>query len=153
MTTELVITVPHTGELLEVSRETAEHLADVVTHIRDLESRLREVKQIISEEIAARCDREGKWSFEAGEYKLSIKSNALVPQWDVQKLLLLLDQLVALQVITPGARERAVQPRTEYKVLARGVDALLKNPDLAGEIEACRELVEPTDRRLVISRG
>ena len=147
-----VVLVPHTGEALALTDETAEHLADVVSEVRLLESQLRELKLLINEEIHVRMDKARLWTIETSGYKITGKSDALVSVWDAPALLELLDDMVASGAIDTDAMHRAIQPRTEYKVLAAGVNALLKNPKFTDALEDCRTLVEPSDRRISISR-
>lgn len=153
MSQELVLTVPHTGELLELTLESSVKLAELRSEIVHLESQLRETKTLLDQELHRRMDLERQYTMHLpGGIKITGKSDALVSVWDTEQLLEVLDGMVAAGEITTEAMQRAVQPRTEYKVLAAGITALLKSPALAPRLEACRTLVEPTDRRISVGR-
>src|ERR1035437_3497943 len=75
--TALVVADPRTGEVIDLPAAKPEYLARLVEDIRDLESRLRETKQLVSFELHRRMDLERSWTIDAGDYKISGKSDAL----------------------------------------------------------------------------
>ena len=147
-----LIPVPHTGELIDPKSMSVGQIARLTDEIRDVESRLRELKGELARVVTARMDAERSWTLTDGEWKVSAKSDALVSEWDVTELQSILSDLVAEGAITGEAAARAVQPRVEYKVVAAGVNALMKSPALAKRLAPARRLVAPTDRRLSIAR-
>jgi hypothetical protein len=151
--TELLVVDPVMGEQLDLATASPGRLGQLLLDVREHESRLRELKQLVAEEVARRCDRAREWTIHCdGGMKLSIPSDAPVAVWDADALQEVLDELVADGTITPDAANRAVQPRIELKVIAAGVNALLKSPAIAGRIEECRTLVAPEGRRVSVGR-
>lgn len=152
MNTAIVVD-PVQGEQLDLAAATALRLGQLLLDVREHESRLRELKQLVGEEVARRCDQAREWTIHCeGGIRLSIPSDAPVAVWDAEALQEILDELVADGTITTDAANRAVQPRIELKVLAAGVNALLKSPAIAERIEECRTLVAPEGRRVSVGR-
>jgi len=145
------LTMPHSGELIKLADARLMLIAEAVTEIRELESRLREAKAILAAEVCRRADLQRTWTLHDGPVKVSVPSDALVSVWDTDALLEVLDDMVSAGEISTDAMNRAIQARVDYKVLATGIGALLKSPTLADRIEACRTLVPPTDRRISVS--
>jgi len=148
--------VPHTGELIEIAAMSVAEIATLTDEIRDLESRLRSLKSDLAAEVTARFDRDRSWnasySHAGVEWKVSTSSDAEVSVWDVTALQELLYDLVEEGLITEEASKRTVVPKIEYKVMASGVNALLKSPEIAARIEACRTLEPQPNRRLKVER-
>lgn len=132
---------PASGEALELTAS-EEDLAAAFDAARELEGRLKEYRSIISLELLRRMDAEAKWTVPAGRFKAVGESPGKV-EYDADKLLPVLAQLVKDGKITPGAAHDALErPKAPLKVKMRGVNALLK---LGGEvktaIEACADPV------------
>jgi len=151
MSGALTVIDPVMGEELTLADASEERLGQLLLDVREYEHRLRELKRLVSEEVVRRCDFRRQWTLHAGHLTLSTKSDARVAEWDVEGLLEELYAMVAEGLISTEAIAAAVQPRVEYKVLARGVDALLKNPTLAGRLEPYRRMVDPDGRRVTVS--
>ena len=144
--------VPHTGQVLDLPSLTVGEIARLTDELRDYESRSRELKAQLAAEIARRCDANRSWTVEEDGWKVSIKSDALVAEWDVTELQSILFDLVEEGLIALDASRRAVTSKVEWKAVASGVNALMKSPALAERLESARRMVEPTDRRLSIAR-
>jgi hypothetical protein len=67
---ELELVVPYSGEVVRLDAPT-DALAEIVYGIRELESELRSMKAILSEEVHRRMDEEARWTVEAGRFKVS----------------------------------------------------------------------------------
>ena len=145
MTLELVQAHPATGEVIDLASPT-EDLARLVDQIRDLEWRARQAKRAVTDELLRRMDRERVWTLETPDFKVSGKSDRPVKHWKVEQTRETLDQLAAEGLITQEAAGRAVQPRVEYRVMAKGMNALLASPDLAARLADCFTEGPPDDR-------
>lgn len=155
MTGMEIVTVPHTGEYLDLPNETDSKLAEVLTEVRDLESRLRELKAGIQDEFHRRMDKSRLYTLHLpGGMKVTGQSDALKSVWDGAELERVLEEMAAGGEIEADVIGRTVEELpVVYKVDARGVAALLKSPTLAPRIEACRRLVAPEGRRISVSRS
>lgn len=142
---------PATGELIRLSDPT-DTLAQALDEVRDMESRQREFKARISEEILRRMDAEGVWTAEVGEFKVSGQSPDRT-DYDADKLLFALDRLVADGDITPDARDRAVTVVESLKVSKRGVQALRKLGGRVEEVINDTEVAVETPRRISVRRN
>lgn len=152
MTTDLVIAHPATGEIIDLHAPDFE-LGRFLDEVRDLESRLREAKAEVSRVLHERMDASLSWTIDCGEFKLTGRSNEPVTTYDVQRLVEILDNLVAEGTITPAAASLVVTPVTEYKVRAAGVKALRKNPEIAALLDECATTEPPKDRRISVKRA
>lgn len=153
MSTALTVIDPLHGEQLDLATAPDERLGQLLLEVREHESRLRELKALVNEELTRRMDFARAWTLNVGDFKLVGKSDALIAEWDVPALMEVLDGMVSRGEIAPDAVERAIDIKTEYRVKAAGVAALLKSPALAGKIETCRVMVAPEGRRVTVSRG
>lgn len=152
MSTDLTIVVPHSGEIVELSTAPLGQVASILTEIRDLESQLREVKQALTDRILADMDFRRAWILNVDGLKLTGKSDAPVVGWDAAGLVSELDAMVIEGVLHPEARDDAIECRIEWKVKARGVNALLKSPVFAERLERYRTEQVPDNRRVSVSR-
>lgn len=149
---ERQVVVPYSGEIVSLAADT-DVLAALTDEIRDVESRLRELKGQISEEIHARMDRERKWTLHAGPFKVTGKSDAPEVVYDVERLASVLTSLVDDGEITADAMDEALEVVTTYKVRKRGVEALRKSPRFRELIDGCGEERPPENRRLSVKRA
>ncbi len=145
------VLVPHTGEVLDLAAP-PEQLAQLLDEVRDVESRLRELKAEVSREIHARMDVARKWTLDAGPYKLVGKSDAPEEEWDVDALAATLTELVDDGAISTEAMDAACEVVTTFKVRKAGINALRKNPELAAVIDECVTTKPPENRRLSLKR-
>lgn len=153
MSVALTVTDPVQGEQLDLATAPSERLGQLLLDVREHESKLRELKTLINEELHARFDRQRVWTANIGGLKLTGKSDAMVAEWNVEDLMEVLDGMVDRGEITTDAVERAIEVKTEYRVRATGINALLKSPQLAEKLETCRQMVEPEGRRVSVSRA
>ena len=144
---------PVTGEFLQLDTLHVDRLANLLADIKDLESRLREMKSLASREVLRRQDREAKWTTPAGGYVLKGSSPTPTEEWDELALREDLYQLVDNGVITEEAADAAVETVVTYKVRKAGINALRKLGGAVAETvdKHCRE-VEKT-RYISVSRS
>lgn len=149
-----VIVDPVHGEQLELATTSLTRLGQLLLDVRDVESRLRELKQHVNEEIHARFDVERVWTAHTeGGLKLTGKSDAPTVEWDAEAVLLELDAMVAEGLLTAAGRDRAVQTRVEHKVLAVGINALMKSHVFAERLAPYRREVPADGRRVSVTRA
>lgn len=155
MSTDLAtreVVVPHTGEVLDLPSASAETLAELLAEVRDVETRLRELKGEVSLEVHTRMDRARSWTLDAGDYKLGGRSDEPEVTYDPDALAFVLTGLVEAGTIDPAAMDAAIVAVTTWKVKRAGVKALCKSPALAEAIDACATVAPPENRRLSVSR-
>lgn len=152
--TEMVLVNPATHEAIAVDA-TTDLLAKALDEVRDLESRLREFKSGLSDEVLRRMDAEAKWTAHVGSYKLSAPSPAPTTEYDAKGLR---DSLIALVMsddrevpLTMAAVDAAVEVVTDLKVHKSGVNALLKLGGPVAEAVRNHEQEKPKDRRVSVS--
>lgn len=133
---------PLTGELCPLDGPT-DALGTFLADVREIESRLREAKAVVTAELLARMDREGTWTVRVPGMKITGEAPGRV-EYDVEKLRTVVDELVAEGTISQEAAGRAVESRVVWVAHARGVTALRK---LGGHVTAALDLcVRPVDR-------
>jgi hypothetical protein len=123
-----VVLHPLTGEVLELDATPTEELGRFLYEIRDLESRLREIKSLANREILSRQDRNAEWTTRAGEYVLkgASPSSTSTEEFDGLALRSDLCELVDSGVLSIEAVDAAVQTVIIYKARKVGVNALRK---------------------------
>ena len=143
---------PTTGEALSLSSPDAD-LGNYLADIRELESVLREHKQIVTRELLSRMDRSASWTVYEGGLKLSGSSPKPSEEWDGVELYNALWDFIDSGELSPAAVEAAVAVETIYKPQKRGIEALRKlGGDIAETIDGlAREVVR--DRRITVSRN
>ena len=154
MSTEIAtrrVLVPFTGEVVSLDAP-PEELAALLAEVKDVESRLRELKGEVSAEFHRRFDRQRKWSCDAGDYKVSGKSDAVEVVYDPDLLAVVLTQLVDEGAITPDAMDEALESITTWKIRKAGINALRKSPKFAELIDATGTEREPEGRRVTVRR-
>lgn len=149
--TSTTLVHPATGEILDLAAPAWE-LGRTIDEIRDIESRLREIKAEINAEFHRRMDRDRSWTIHTPDFDLVGRSDQPERVWDIEQLQALLATLENEGVISREAALAAVQPRIEYKVLHRGIEALRKNPALREQIDACFTEQPPANRRVSVKR-
>lgn len=142
---------PATGEVIDL-RAPSVDLAIALDQVRDLESKLREVKGEVGGELLRRMDQAREWTMREGDYELRAPSDAPKEEWDVDRLVVVLTDLVDKQLITSSAMDAAVEQVIEWKPRAKGLNALRKSPALAEAIDGCKTEVSNERRYVSVKR-
>jgi len=146
-----VVVHPLTGELVSLDSPNPD-LAAWLDGVRDLESRFREAKRQVHDELLARMDGAASWTIDTGDYKLVGESPALT-EYDGDRLRHVLEQLVADGSIGEEAAKAALETVVTYKPRVRGIRALEKLGGVVREaIAACSRPVE-RPRRVSVRRS
>lgn len=133
---------PASGEILDLSKPD-EDLAAWLYEIRDVESRLKEVKGELTREFYHRLDKAAKWSRLVGEYEVKGESPEPVTAYDGNQLWDVLSTFVEDGLLSQEALETAVEQVISYKPKLAGVKAARKvDPQIAEAIDACSYEVE-----------
>jgi len=117
---------PLTGEAVELASASTDDLAVLLDSVKDYESRLREVKSLVSREVLRRQDRDTSWTTRAGGYVLKGSSPAPAEEFDALALRSELLGLVDEGALTIEAVDAAVETIITYKARKAGVNALRK---------------------------
>jgi hypothetical protein len=143
---------PVTGEVLPLDAPTVD-LARALDELKELESRLKEVRDRIGEEVLQRMDAKALWTLRTEDgFKLSAPSPAPKAEWDGPALALALVELRGLDLIDYEAAVAALETVVTYKPKAAGLNRLLKlGGEVAERVGACRVMVEPV-RRVTVKR-
>lgn len=139
-----------TGQAFELERAEWGDLAHARRAIVDLGHALNDSARVLDGEIARRLDLTNDRSILVGDVELRVNAPRST-EWDVDKLLGVLAQLVSESRIGAGVPPRAVKREIVHKPVARELSKLLEHDDprvreLVGE---CRELV-PAVRRVSV---
>lgn len=130
-----LVIIPLTGEAVDLAAATTDDLADAIDRVRDLESQLRAAKRMLADEAIARMDNdELKWTIAGRDWQISAPSPGRV-EWDAEAVAAVLARLVVNGDLPREAAERAVVAVPKVKVA--GLNALLKKPEIARELEGC----------------
>lgn len=144
---------PLHGEVLDLASVTPERLAQLLIEMADVESKFREVRGVVHDELVARMDRDRSWTLHLeGGVKLSAPSDAPKVEWDVEGVIEELDKLVNEGVLSESAREKAIDVVVTRKLRAVGINALLKSRVFAERLEPFRREVE-APRRVSVKRA
>jgi hypothetical protein len=142
---------PRTGEALDPKEAATDELADMLDAAKGLEFDLRALKHEVWREVHRRFDEHARWTWEGNGWKLTGQSPDRV-EYDGEGLYDALTALSFQGVITPEARDAAVETQTVYKPRAAGINKLKK---LGGRVRATIERharpVE-SERRVSVSR-
>lgn len=129
---------PATGGVVTLAGPT-DLIVEAIDECKDIEGRLRTFKRALADEILRRMDHEGTWTARLGDFKVS-GDGPRGPEYDGQRLVKALDDLVMRGLISKRAADKAVEAVTTYKVKRAGVNALLKlGPDVVAAIESAAE--------------
>jgi hypothetical protein len=140
---------PVSGELVPLDGAT-NTLAEYLLDVRDLESRLREAKSLVSREILKRMDYYASYTIEFPGIKVSGDSPAPTIEYDAKTLHDDLALLAEADVFAPEALEAAIDIITTYKVKRAGLKALEKlGPAVRDVIEKHAHEAE-RDRRVSV---
>lgn len=133
------IVVPGVGELVNLNDY--QSCATALDGIRDLESKLREIKGLLSSAIQAEATRQGVKTLELADGRKAVLSGGTEYEYDA-------DLLAAELAVAGMPQERIAEivvPTVTYRVSAvKAKQAAAANPVYADVIEACRrEVVTP----------
>lgn len=147
----LAVVHPATGEQLLLSAPD-ERLAEWLKGTRELESRLRELKGLLTEEVNARMDSRAAWTHRWGGFKVSGVAPTPEDVYDGDELAKVLKRLVKKGKIDAEAAANACERVVTWKPKKAGINRLLKlGGDVAEAIKATAEQ-RPRDRKVTISR-
>lgn len=148
---ETALVDEQTGEIVALADASREQIA---AGLRDVEIRIRglvEIKRELGEALIGLMDHNASWTTRARGVEVTAPSpKASKVEWDAEALAMILVDLVKEGVITLDASLAACEPRTEYKVLIRGLNAILKLPGVEARIAIARREVEPPARRVKV---
>ena len=146
---------PVTGEVWELSLRDLDELAEFRDRLGDLRRLIDATNAEIDAEVSARLDRDNVRSAKVGDWELKTEA-PYVPTWDIPRLSLALEALVAADKITRKAAAAALvpQPPPPPKPAARELNKLLghADADVVDAIEACRSAEPRTRRRVTVNR-
>ena len=145
-----------TGEIVALADANREQIA---AGLRDVEIRIRqllELKRELGDALIPLMDKGLSWTTRARGVEVTAPSpGAKKYEWDGPALAVILDDLVNSGTITRDAALAACEPRTEWKPLLRGINALSKLPGMSKLIEPARREVEGKARsvKVAVKRG
>ena len=120
-----LITIPDTGELLDLSTAATDVLAIAFDGLKDAESDLKSLRSQIGEEITRRLDHEGRRSVTVDGWTVETTAPT-TKQWDMDRLRADLAELVAEGVISENKAKRCV--KWEPKAVWMEIKTLLSDP-------------------------
>jgi len=147
---------PLTGEVLEVDLATNAGRAELRDWLGDLKRQIDATLADLDLELVAELDRDNVRSGTFGGWHVETEA-ALATVWDVPRLGLALEALVAAGKLTRGAAEAALEPQPPPapKARARELAKLLGHvdPDVVDAVEACRHAEPRARRRVTVKRA
>lgn len=132
-TTELVVH-PMTGEALELHNAETGDLAQLLDSLKDYESRLKEAKSLVSQEVLRRQDQSASWTTRAGGFVLKGSSPAPGEEYDALALREDLLGLVDEGALSIEAVDAAVETVVTFKARKAGLSALRKLGGVVAQI-------------------
>jgi hypothetical protein len=140
---------PATGEALVLAECSTGILGRALDEIRETESKAREFKARVTEEILSRMDALAQWTIHMDGYKITGDSPA-THGYDVVQLRATLERLVADGSLAQEAAIKGIVTKVEYAPAVAGLNALSKlGPEVKEAIHACET---PKTRYVKISR-
>lgn len=142
---------PVTGEVAPLDDPLA--IADWLIFAADWQGALKQAQQLARAIVLQHMDRSASWTLNRPTGSLSAPSPVAgnsKDQWNGDTLADTLAELVRAGVITDEAAAAALKTETTHTPVAKGISALLKLPDVAPYIEACRVEVEPKTRGVTV---
>lgn len=132
------VIVPQTGEVLDLTTETTDRLAEAFDQIKELETQLAAVRRRVGEEMARRLDHEAVRSMEAGDWKIEVDAPVRFT-WNPDDTRKMLTLLAETGHISESAVDRACAPT--FKVSAREVEKIARVlPESEAQmLQTCRE--------------
>ena len=132
------VIIPQTGEVLNLSAESTDRLAEAFDQIKELEAQLAAVRRRVGEEITTRLDHEAVRSFEAGDWKIEVDAPVRYT-WQPDDTRKMLDLLAEAGHISESAVDRACTPA--WKVSARELEKIARVlPETEAQmLQTCRE--------------
>jgi hypothetical protein len=143
---------PITGEIAPLDDPMA--VADWLIAARVLQDALRDAQAVAAPVVIGYMDRSLSWTLNRPTGSISAPSpqpGNEAAQWDGPKLLAALRHLVSEGLITDEAAASAIKVEQVIKPVAKGLNALLKVPELVPYVEACRVEREPKKRGVSVS--
>lgn len=140
---------PRTGEVVDLTADTAElaaYLADVRQWERDF---LRGCKRAVELELIRRMDRDAKYTLRAGGLEITGDGPGRV-KYEEEVLRAQLRPLVQQDIISQDAMNAAVKEVVTYQVMARGVNALKKLGGPVAEAVAAATRLSDDPRRVQV---
>lgn len=121
-----IVAHPFTGEAIELANAKVDELAKLLDAVKDYQSRLQELRSLVSQEVLRRQDQAASWTTKAGEYVLKGSSPAPVEEFDSLALRSELLGLVDEGALSIEAVDAAVETIVTYKARKAGVNSLRK---------------------------
>lgn len=131
---------PITGEVVEIDGPT-HTLAEWLRDVREFESRMRELKGVVTDEITTRLDRANTGTLREDGWEIKAPRKDTKTEWDVEQLEYELTTLVTRGVLTEEAAREALTPSRELKPQAVKLKALSEREDIGDRISACSHQV------------
>jgi hypothetical protein len=147
-----IVVDPMAGEVVDLAVASTDRIADFLVNVRELESQLREQKNLAQREILARMDREAAWTARVGDWVLTAPSPNPRIVYDAETLEAVLAELVESDLIAPNAASAAVERVVVLKVHKNAVNKLLK---LGGAVKARIDALaveEAPERKVSVKR-
>jgi hypothetical protein len=132
MSTDLIH--PLTGETLSLVHAGEDQLAQLLDSVKDYESRLREAKSLLSQEILRRQDQSACWTTRAGGFVLKGSSPAPSEEFDALALREDLLGLVDEGALHIQAVDAAVETVISYRARKGGINQLRKLGGVVAQI-------------------
>lgn len=148
------VVIPHTGELIpDVTALTSRDVAARIDEIKALVESAQAAKRSLDAEILRRLDKRRDWTLREGEFEISAPSDALVLSVDIDGFRAALQTLVGEGVIAVEAALAAIKRKpVEFSAPAKGVRALLKNPEIAARLGDVVREVKNEKRYVTVKR-
>ena len=127
LTAPVTLTNPSTGEVLTLESPTGD-LGRYLADVREMESYVKEAKNIVQQEILRRMDKDALYTVRVPGAGLKLSGSSPAPSEEFDELALreALLVLVDEDVVTIEAVDRAVEPVVTYKARMAGIKALRK---------------------------
>jgi hypothetical protein len=145
------LTVPVTGEVIDLRAHPTDSLADAFDQIRDIEQQLASARRRIADELTQRLDHEAVRTFTAGDWTVTVDAPTRTA-YDAPALRHALEAISADGHISMSAVDRACP--LEPKASVREVEKIRRviPADAAGMIDGCR-MDQDRARRVAVKRA
>jgi len=144
------LTVPVTGEVIDLKAHPTNSLADAFDQIRDIEQQLASARRRVADELTSRLDHEAVRSFTSGDWTITVDAPTRTA-YDPHTLRAALDAIAADDHISQTAVDRACP--LEPKPSVREIDKIRKvvPAEAAAMIDGCR-MDQERARRVTVKR-
>jgi len=145
------LTVPVTGEIIDLRSHPTDSLADAFDQIRDIEQQLASARRRIADELTQRLDHEAVRTFTAGDWTVTVDAPTRTA-YDAALLRTALERISADGHISIAAVDRACP--LEPKASVRETDKIRKviPADAGAMIDGCR-MDQDRARRVTVKRA